>query len=1351
MDDFLLAAGITPRPLKQSKLPSGVRAKSLYLGQGSLALEVVVYEANSAPADAVIHEMWTKRRDGRAAPVLTVILQDEKAVLCGSTGTKPPIYRLDDVKQVERLCSAGLRQPDRNCAIRFLSNALPTLETELAGFVNQGMLSTHELAHGTRERGDWEDACRAGSSVLARPNEDLLAQLGFKQESLDNLTLLLKSDEERTALAVMLQEQETPEGSSERFNQLSPLSYALNKADKERLDWVLLLQKDRLRLYAAKPIGVSRRSRTEAFVECQPCLLSEGNAGLLWLLFSAEALAEGGTFTQILGASSDFAGKLADRLKERIYDEVVPALATGIVEARDLRAPGKPDVSLTYEMALTVLFRLLFIAYAEDRDLLPYRRNESYRRRSLKAKAKELAELAAEGGSASSGYRHWEETSQLWRAVSAGDEELGMPAYNGVMFSSDPAESKSGAEIDRIKVDNKHVLRALSGLLLIKGGGGGNGLLGPVDFRSLSVREFGTIYEGLLESELSIADQNLALDRKGTYVPAGKQQAVVKKGAIYLHDRSGARKHSGSYYTPAVVVEHLLDGSLESALDDHFARLEGMDEVTAAERFFDFRIADIAMGSGHFLVAALDRIEARMVHELDRRPLPGVGKELAALREAARASLGEAERELPIEDGMLLRRLIARRCIYGVDLNRLSVQLARLSIWIHTFVPGLPLSFLDHSLVQGNSVVGVGGMDEIERKVNPDPDAPFLDNFTEELLGWAKRPLQRLANSRDATVEDIRSARNADAEARSAVRGTEALCDLVAAQPISASGKVKEYLFEEWVQDREEIAGSALHDAARADLKGADAFHFPVRFPEIFLRANPGFDVIVGNPPWQEATIEKLAFWARHFPGLRGLDSREQTLKLREMEKERPDLGADFGAEQEEQERIRRFLTAADNYPGMGTGDPDLYKAFCWRFWNLVRKDGGRLGVVLPRSALAARGSEAFRKHMIAGAASMQLTLLLNQKRWIFPEVHPQYTIGLCSVERGAPKASSVHLNGPFHDKGAFVSEGKTNFSSFAAAEVLGWSESASFPMLPSAESVEVFRQLRKAPNLLLDPGEGTWRARPDSELHATSQKHLFDMTSKECPKGYWPVYKGESFDIWNPDTGRYYGWADPEEVKQWLFKKRMRGARSAKSAHSEFLRSHWENFDTLACNRPRIAFRDITNRTNTRTVIASLIPPKVFITNQGPYLLWPRGDEKDQAYLLGVLSSIPLDWYARRFVELHLSFYIFNSLPIPRVGRDSPLWQRIVSLSARLACHDERYWEWMEKVGEKPVQMNDEEKQPLIRELDAVVAHLYGLSENQLTHIFETFQVGWDFAERLEGVLCHYREWEKKLKHEPS
>jgi hypothetical protein len=149
-----------------------------------------------------------------------------------------------------------------------------------------------------------------------------------------------------------------------------------------------------------------------------------------------------------------------------------------------------------------------------------------------------------------------------------------------------------------------------------------------------------------------------------------------------------------------------------------------------------------------------------------------------------------------------------------------------------------------------------------------------------------------------------------------------------------------------------------------------------VAFPEVFLRQRLGFDVILGNPPWQEATIEEHAFWARHYPGLRSLPQRELERERPRLQRQRPDLAKLYEREVEEMERLRATLTAGA-YPGMGTGDPDFYKAFCWRFWNLASADGGRIGVVLPRSALSAKGSEEFRKEVFATAADIDMTMLL--------------------------------------------------------------------------------------------------------------------------------------------------------------------------------------------------------------------------------------------------------------------------------------------------------------------------------------------------------------------------------------
>jgi hypothetical protein len=156
----------------------------------------------------------------------------------------------------------------------------------------------------------------------------------------------------------------------------------------------------------------------------------------------------------------------------------------------------------------------------------------------------------------------------------------------------------------------------------------------------------------------------------------------------------------------------------------------------------------------------------------------------------------------------------------------------------------------------------------------------------------------------------------------------------------------------------------------------------------------------------------------------------------------------------------------------------------------------------------------------------------------------------------------------------------------------------------------------------------------------------------------------------------------------------------------------------------------------------ACLLPPKIFLTNKAPYLLWPRGDEKDQAFLLGMLGSIPLDWYARRFIEVDVKFFIFNPFPIPRPPRDDPWRQRVVAIAGRLAAPDRRFAAWAKAVGVEHGPLPEDEKQDMIAELDAVAADLYGLSEPQLVHVFETFHEGWDCNARLRAVRRHFRAW---------
>ena len=367
-------------------------------------------------------------------------------------------------------------------------------------------------------------------------------------------------------------------------------------------------------------------------------------------------------------------------------------------------------------MAITVLFRLLFISYAEDRDFLPYKNNQIYRKRSLKEKANELSKTLSNNDSIIDGNNYWIDIAQLWQGISKGNQEWGIPAYDGKIFSNDLSISRSGNALSEITISNEIFGEVLSNLILTITE---DGYYAPIDFRSLSVREFGTIYEGLLESELSIADENLTINNKGVYEPTNDpEKGIIKRGEIYLHDKSGARKSSGSFFTKEFLVEYLLDKSLDPALDEHLNHITQLNEADRTEQLFDFHVADIAMGSGHFLVAAIDRIEQKLAIWLEENPTPGINRELQFLRESAKKALGELADTIEIDDSQLLRRMIARRCIYGSDINPITVQLSQLSIWIHTFVPGLPLSLLDHNLINGNSLIGVDSLKEIKEKLD---------------------------------------------------------------------------------------------------------------------------------------------------------------------------------------------------------------------------------------------------------------------------------------------------------------------------------------------------------------------------------------------------------------------------------------------------------------------------------------------------------------------------------------------------------------------------------------------------------------------------------------------------------
>ncbi|HEY3334656.1 MAG TPA: hypothetical protein VGK16_05400, partial [Candidatus Limnocylindrales bacterium] len=667
-----------------AKAPKNATTDRVWIGADphGLGFEVAVasWAGGTAPTQEALRSLHAGRLKSRAIP-LCVAVHDTagRAWILGPVATAPVLGPLP-AGQAARLLQAALLEPTATAARARILQARDALETaEIPGFDSQGLFAIRELTWGVPRRPDWT-AAGARSRALMATNPrgaDLVRGLGFDSHTIaGNALLLTVGEEPPMAVAILLRDEESFDSESARFGK-SPIYHGLEIARRNNVRWLVVARGPQLRLYPTAPnVGVGRRGATQTYFGLDLALLDDEHAGYLELAFGARALAPGGSVDEILDASRDYAVSLGERLRDRVYDTVVPALSTAI--ARALAADGPLDegrLVLAHRLTLRILFRLLFQAYAEDTRLLPLHRNERYTRASLKELARDLAEHPKAPNDPRS-TSLWDGLAQVWRVIDAGDEAWGVPAYNGGLFGSDPELHPDGAALGHLVLHNDAVGPALAGLLVDVGADGDRG---PVDFRSLDVRDFGTIYEGLLESGLSLATEDLTVDGTGAWRPArAGEQVDASAGDPYFHTKSGDRKATGSYFTKPFAVEHLLERALDPALDAHLAKVRDVigrgDQVGAARLFFDFRVADLAMGSGHFIVATIGHIEAKFGAFLERNAIPGVERELLELRDAALAALQRVGVEEPeIDRSALLGRQIARRCVYGLDINDIAV------------------------------------------------------------------------------------------------------------------------------------------------------------------------------------------------------------------------------------------------------------------------------------------------------------------------------------------------------------------------------------------------------------------------------------------------------------------------------------------------------------------------------------------------------------------------------------------------------------------------------------------------------------------------------------------------------
>lgn len=522
------------------------------------------------------------------------------------------------------------------------------------------------------------------------------------------------------------------EGESER--DFGNPSYQIHVyLDSTGLDWGILTNGRKWRLY----YGPTSHKLDSYYEIDLPAVLEAGDTEAFkyfYLFFRREAFVSDSSGTAFLDRvrerSNTFAQELGEDVQENIY-EAIPLLAEGFLSDSDL---GSADLDAIHDASLTYLYRLIFVLYAESegRELLETDNSIYSRDYSLNTLKREVAE---ELDSTSSRYTDWQ--TQLWdrlddlfylidqgsEAQGIPREELYVPAYNGGLFSTQPGpgDRPEASFLQEHSVGDSYLARVIE-LLTRRESEQGSGRT-FVDYSSLDIRHLGSIYEGLLEYELNVAEEALVAVREN-----GQQQWVsrdeydaefdgkspveeIEEGTVYLTTDKGERKATGSYYTPEYVVQYIVEETLDPLLEeireellarDSWAKGGGGETNVAeafAERVFDLKILDPAMGSGHFLTNAIDHL-ARAIVEAQEKQADAVGEE----------TVDESH------DIHWARRQVAQQCIYGVDLNDMAVELAKVSLWLRTLAAEQPLAFLDHHLKTGNSLVGsdIEGIEGLE-------------------------------------------------------------------------------------------------------------------------------------------------------------------------------------------------------------------------------------------------------------------------------------------------------------------------------------------------------------------------------------------------------------------------------------------------------------------------------------------------------------------------------------------------------------------------------------------------------------------------------------------------------------
>jgi len=1069
-------------------------------------------------------------------------------------------------------------------------------------------------------------------------------------------------------------------------------------------------------------------------------------------------------------------------------DEVLQYICNGFIF--DTKKSGEEyteeERAEIFESAVKLIYRCLFLFYAEARRLLPSDPDKAdlYQRHSIQALCKEARKFRWGERRDTDQYDLWKHLKGLINAVNDGDPEYGIMGYNGGLFD-DEEERFLGQH----QLRNDFMCRALYLLAFVEPYDNEPDEEYAIPYEDLEVRHLGELYENILEYTVQLADADRIRRRtkKGvemllaSQATKGAGDTLIKKGDVYFGESALERKQTGSYYTPESLVRFLNEKTIVQPLRETFEKeyrqrfnelLEqagnghdsgtrrGAAQSAAAlvERFvadavLNFKVCDPAMGSGHFLVDSANQMAGLVVALLEE--VPHV--------EGMRVSITSRPNEW--------RRRITRHCIYGVDLNPLAVNLAKLSLWLNCFASEHKLTFLDHHVRCGNSLIGIRSLDQLasiperkkESKKKKNPQKLLFDyNDLSSVLAEAS---QGVASITQIDEDDTDSQKAVLDEALEATSHLRPLADLFTAYLMDPDIPVGDYkeIFERLAKGIS-VAGT-LNPALPEILESVQAYrdwhhfyHWPLEFPDVFgPDAVGGFSATVGNPPWDMVTAQPAEFFGKYDASFRSLKRSESLKRMKELCNLHSEISKGWEQHQKTFKEANSLLNEPTAYKHGPTGRNNLYHYFLHRSYDVLRPKG-HIGMVLPGSFNADKGSFPLRKLYFEKCKVLTFFCFSNEK-FIFKNVHHAFRFIAFTAFKGkkTERFRVCFLTDPREAVHPGSLDGKLQYLEEYGLEM-------------SYQTINLF-----------SPGKLSvleFRRQKDVNI----AEHIYSIADHLGKKSEDISFRFSIEMMSNNDAWRLDGASDsdiPVYVGRCIQQYDHELSDPSSFITREMLEDVYKNTTMEPWRSCRIVFRDVTGGTSERTCISCILPPPNACLETAR-ILYPSSknnvrNEELQAYTLAVLNSFCLDYIMRFMVRLHLSQHIMERAPFIRCSEDSAPFKSLAARTARLVSTRspfDEFWrtcfsadwqapdfwypssapidtygpvheqeirqrlrdgagkltpEWGPHCGvhdRLPDRRDTGDRAQLRAEIDAYVAHLYGLSRDDFAYILDTFPV---------------------------